>query len=66
MTIFAIVLAVLAANVLVLMFMAGAKRLSYTPAEIAADYEEQYQWLLKHAAKRDDDLPPNGNLNFGA
>lgn len=32
-------------SLLILLFMAGAKRATYTPAEIAAEYEQQYRDL---------------------
>lgn len=41
----ALILAYVAAVTLVLMFLAGAKRLSYTPAELAAEDEQQYAWV---------------------
>lgn len=40
-----ILLSYVAANLLVLAFVAGAKRLSYTPEEIEAEYNEQYRQL---------------------
>jgi hypothetical protein len=40
-----IILSLVIANLLVLAFMAGAKRLSYTPEEIEAEYDLQYRQL---------------------
>lgn len=61
MSILAIATVVLLANVLVLMFMAGAKRMSYTPAEQAAEDELQYAWVCAQVNGRDREPPMSGS-----